>query len=96
MHIISKRKLADFWKRYPKARVSMEAWFRIMSRGNFSSFNELKKTFASADYVDGLIVFDIGGNNFRLIAAIHFNRGKVYVRDVLTHAAYDRNEWKRE
>ncbi|WFP49329.1 type II toxin-antitoxin system HigB family toxin [Methylomonas sp. EFPC3] len=61
----------------------------------FTDFNHLKTTFASADYVDGLTVFDIGGNQFRLIAAIHYNRRKVYVRDVLTHAEYDRNAWKR-
>lgn len=54
-----------------------------------------KATFASADYVEGLTIFDIGGNKFRLIAAIHYNRRKVYIRDVLTHTEYDRNAWKR-
>jgi mRNA interferase HigB len=41
-------------------------------------------------------VFDIGGNNFRLIAVIHFNRGKLFVRHVLTHAEYDKGKWKSE
>jgi mRNA interferase HigB len=59
-------------------------------------FNELRGTFASADYVDGLTVFNIGGNKYRLIASIHYNRRKVYVRDVLTHEQYDREGWKRK
>jgi mRNA interferase HigB len=55
----------------------------------------VKATFASADRVGRFVVFDIGGNKFRLIAAIHFNRGKLYVRHVLTHADYDTGKWKQ-
>ena len=56
--------------------------------------DELRATFPSADTVGDLIVFNIGGNKYRLIASIHFNRGKVYVRHVLTHREYDRGAWK--
>ena len=49
----------------------------------------------SADYVDPFMVFNIGGNKYRLIAVIHYNRRKVYIRQVLTHAEYDRDKWKR-
>jgi len=66
-----------------------------MESGVFVDFNDLRATFASADYVDGLTVFNIGGNKYRLIAAIHYNRHKVFIRAVLTHAEYDRGEWKR-
>ncbi len=62
----------------------------------FADFNDLRATFASADYVDGLTVFDIGGNKYRLITAIHYNRHKVFIRAVLTHAEYERGGWKRE
>ena len=53
------------------------------------------RVFASADNVEGLTVLDIGGNKFRLITSIHYNRRKVYIRAVLTHAEYDRGTWKR-
>ena len=66
-----------------------------MDSETFTDFNDLRGTFASADYVDGLTVFNIGGNKYRLIAAIHYNRCKVYVRAVLTHERYDRDGWKR-
>lgn len=48
----------------------------------------------SADLVGRYVVFNIGGNKYRLITAVHFNRGKVYVRAVLTHAEYDSGKWK--
>lgn len=51
--------------------------------------------FPSADKVDKLTVFNVGGNKIRLIAAIHYNRKKVYVRAVLTHKEYDAGNWKR-
>jgi len=46
--------------------------------------------------VDGLTVFSIGGNKYRLIAVIHYNRHKVFIRAVLTHAEYDRGNWKEK
>ena len=62
----------------------------------FPDFDDLRATFASADFVGGLTVFNIGGNKYRLIAAIHYNRRKVFIRAVLTHIEYDRGNWKRK
>jgi mRNA interferase HigB len=58
------------------------------------SFAELRALFPNADHVGRLTVFNIGGNTARLIAAIHYNRQKVYVRAILTHADYDEEKWK--
>lgn len=54
----------------------------------------LKDSLSSADLVGKLIIFNVSGNKFRLITAIHFNTNMVYVRDVLTHAEYDKEGWK--
>ena len=94
MHVIAKAALVAFWKTHPDAEPPLQAWYRLMEKGVFNDFNELRAIFASADYVDGLTVFDIGGNKYRLIASIHYNRRKVYVRAVLTHAEYDRGRWR--
>lgn len=96
MHVISKPALIAFWTLYPDAERPLQVWYQTMEREIFSDFNELRKTFASADYVDGLTVFNIGGNKYRLIASIHYNRRKVYIRNVLTHTEYDRGGWKRK
>lgn len=94
MHIISQKALRVFWEQYPDSKNPLLRWFKIMSKSDFPNFNELRVTFPSADKVSELIVFNIGGNKYRLIASIHFNRSKVYIRHVLTHAEYDKGAWK--
>ena len=88
--------LVEFWTKHPDAESSLLAWYRIMKTEVFSDFNSLRATFNSVDYVDGLLVFNIGGNKYRLIASIHYDRHKVYIREVLTHQAYDQDGWKRK
>jgi len=66
-----------------------------MEKNDFVSFADLRDTFPMADKVGNLIVFNIGGNKYRLIASIHFNRNKVYIRHVLTHSEYDKGAWKK-
>ena len=94
MHVISKKKLQDFWERYPESKKPLEVWFKIVRMSQYRAFSELKMTFPKADKVGERIVFDIGGNKYRLIAVVHFNRFKVYVRHVLTHQEYDKGDWK--
>jgi mRNA interferase HigB len=96
MHVIAKPILIEFWRQHSDAERPLIAWYRIMKSSTFTDFNDLRTTFASADYVDGLTVFDIGGNKYRLIASVHYDRHKVYVRAVLRHEAYDLGRWKRK
>ena len=95
MHVIAKPVLVEFWIKHPDAENALQAWYRTMEGEIFVDFNDLRATFASADYVAGLTVFNIGGNKYRLIAAIHYNRRKVFIRSLLTHAEYDLGQWKR-
>jgi mRNA interferase HigB len=95
VHVISRKPLREFWAQHPDSETALVRWFKLMERTEFPSFNELRATFPAADLVDDWIVFNIGGNKYRLIASIHFNRGKVYVRHVLTHEQYSRGDWKR-
>jgi mRNA interferase HigB len=95
MHIISRKALKEFWEAHPDSESSLSRWFKIVEKTDFQTFNEIRQTFPSADKVGELIVFNIGGNDYRLIASIHFNRNKVYIRHVLTHAEYDKGAWKK-
>ena len=65
-----------------------------MRHTDFKNFAELRTAFPAADNVDDWIVFNIGGNKYRLVTSVHFNRGKVFVRRVLTHKGYDLGKWK--
>ncbi len=93
MRIISKKKLREFWEEHPKAKSALETWYQVVRHAEWDNFHDVRQTFNTADQVGHLTVFDIGGNKFRLIAAIHFNRGKVFVRHVLTHSEYDEGKW---
>lgn len=94
MHVITRKRLREFAAAHKEAAEPLGVWFRLISTLDFRSFAELHRTFGSVDKVGRFTVFDIGGNKFRLIAAIHYNRKKVYIRHVLTHAEYDREKWK--
>ena len=94
MHVISEKKLREFWTIHPDSESSLRAWHREAEEADWEKFADLRNTFASADQVGKLTVFNIGGNKYRLIVVIHFNRGKLYVRHVLTHEEYDRGSWK--
>src|SRR5688572_18137927 len=93
MHIISRKALRIFWKKHPDSQTALERWFKIMRQTNFETFDDLRSTFPSADKLGKCIVFNIGGNKVRLIAVLHFNRGRLYVRHVLTHEEYDEGKW---
>ncbi len=79
----------------------MEVWRRIMRREQFRHFADLRRCFRSADQVrvasgNPVVVFNIHGNDYRLICAIHYNTGKVFLLRFLTHADYSKDRWKGE
>jgi len=90
VHVIARKALADFWERRRDARAALAAWHKLMTGADFADLAELRRTFGSADYVPPYTIFDVGGNKYRIVTAIHYNRRKVYIRHVLTHAEYDR------
>lgn len=94
MHIISQKRIFEAQQKFPQVANALNSWYRIMKKNHFFNFTELKKTFGSIDKVGNLYIFDIGGNKLRLLANIHFNRQKIYVRYILTHKEYDNNHWK--
>ena len=94
MHIITRKRHNEFAAAYPETETALQRWYEGMKHRNFDSFAELRLLFPSADQVGKLTVFNIGGNKVRLIAAIHYNRRKVYIRAVLTHQEYDEGKWK--
>ena len=95
MHVITRKRLNEFAEKYPEAENALADWYRLIKQNDFSNFAELRLMFPSADKVGKLTVFNIGGNKIRLIAAIHYNRRKVYIRAVLTHKEYDAEKWKK-
>lgn len=85
MHIISLKALRAFWEKHPEAEAPMRHWHTVVERTTFTDFSDLRQTFGSVDYVAPFTVFNVGGNNYRVIAAVHYQGAKVYIREVLTH-----------
>lgn len=94
MRVISKKPIRDFWGQHPESKSMLEEWFKKASHCPATSFSALRQTFGSADYVDGVTIFDVGGNRYRIAAVVHYDKQRIYVRDVMTHAEYDRNHWR--
>ena len=95
MYVITRKRLLEFAKKHPDCRTALESWYRIVKQTDFNSFTELRETFPSADKVSDLTVFNIAGNKARLIAAIHYNTYRIYIRHILTHKEYDRGSWRK-
>jgi mRNA interferase HigB len=95
MHIITRRRLNDFAASHPDVKPSLQYWYKVMKAGKFQSFVELRTVFPAADQVGILTVFNIGGNKARLIAAVHYNRQKIYIRAIMLHAEYDEGKWRK-
>lgn len=94
MHVISRRALREFWELHPEAEDPLRRWFKLATTAEWTSFAALRAECPSADYVEDLIVVNIGGNKYRLIIEVYFRDQVVLVRHVLTHAEYDKSKWK--
>ena len=89
MWVITEKRLKTFYQTHPNAKTPTLAWLRLMKQHGVHSFNELREVFPSADDVGGLTIFNIGGNNYRIIADVVYGKGRVYVKHTFTHAQYD-------
>jgi mRNA interferase HigB len=88
--------LKYFWDIHPESKLSLLRWQAIASQSEWTNFLELRKTFNSADYYKGKVIFDIAGNHYRLIAVVNFIEGWININQVLTHGEYDKNKWKEK
>lgn len=87
--MIAPRTLAAFWTEYPEAEEPLREWLRHVQRRTYSTFAEVRADYGSADWVGGVIVFNIGGNKYRLIVSPNFTYRTFFVKHVLTHRQYD-------
>jgi mRNA interferase HigB len=96
MWIVSLKRLREFWSIHPRAEVSLRAWFDQTSAAQWRNFGDLRATFPPADLVGNCTVFNVGGNNYRLITRVFYASHKVYLLRVMTHVEYDREDWTSE
>jgi mRNA interferase HigB len=94
MHIISMRRLQEFWRQHPDAENPLRAWYTYAKRARWQNFVDVRRDLPATDQVRRLTVFNIGGNKYRLVVRMEYERQRIYIRAVMTHAEYDKDRWK--
>ncbi len=90
MRIIAKKTLRDFWEHHPDAEQALKAWYHDAKQATWKTPSDIRQTYATASIVaNNRVVFNIRGNTYRLIVAINYEFGIVYIRFVGTHQDYD-------
>jgi len=97
MRIITEKRLKQACEKYPDAESSIRAWKKLVKEQDWNSFDDVRTTSLFApDGVKNFVVFDIGGNKYRLITCINYKTKAIYIRKFLTHAEYDKDKWKND
>lgn len=90
MRVIAISTLRDFWAKHPQAETPLRGWYADASRAEWKTPAEIKAAHRNASFAgSNRVVFNIKGNDYRLIVAVHYNRGMMYIRFVGAHKEYD-------
>lgn len=90
MRIIARSRLREFWEVHPQAHAPLEAWYTLVKSATWRTPADVRAMFGSADFVaNNRVIFNIGGNNYRLIVKVQYRDQAVYIRFIGTHAEYD-------
>ncbi|MDZ7260672.1 MAG: type II toxin-antitoxin system HigB family toxin [candidate division KSB1 bacterium] len=91
MRIISRKTLREFWEQHPDAQQALQAWYHDAKRATWKTPADVKNVYRNASFVgNNRVVFNIKGNQYRLVVAIQYQYGIIYIRFVGTHAEYDK------
>jgi len=96
MHVISRKKLRDYCKQHADCCEALDDWYKICSQADWVSLVEVQRIYPQAEAVGNFTVFNIKGNKYRLIVSINYAKQIIYIKFVLTHAEYDKNNWKND
>lgn len=99
MRIIKRKAIEDYARRHPKAAAPLHSWFMTARHASWKNLSQVRKVYAHADAVkvaSGRIVtvFNIAGNHYRLVTAVHYDLQRIFILRFLTHAEYSKNRWK--
>jgi len=91
MRVISRKALRRFWEKHPDAEYPLQTWYADVKHATWKKSSDIKRNYRSASFLsNNRVVFNIKGNNYRLIVIVQYKNGVVYIRFVGTHAEYDR------
>jgi len=94
MRVIAKRRLMELAAQHGDCIDQVADWYRVARRSDWRNLAEVRESFRHADIVGDKTVFNIKGNDYRLIVHIRYSTGTIYIKDLLTHAEYDKGTWR--
>ena len=95
MHVISRKKLVEFWRLHADAEEPMAAWFKVAESATWSQWADVHRAYPTASYYLCCLIFSICGGFYRLVVRRAVNWKTLFVVAIMTHAEYDRDGWKK-
>jgi mRNA interferase HigB len=95
VHVISRKRLLEAAETHAELGAPLDVWYRIAKKAAWKNLMEVRRELPAADAVKKFTVFNIKGNAYRLITEINYRTGRIFVRQVLTHAEYSKGAWQR-
>ena len=96
MHVISRKKLRDYCHNHADSCEALDDWYKIASQVNWTKLIEVQTIYTQAEAVGNFTIFNIKGNKYRLIVSLNYQKQIVYIKYILTHAEYDKNNRKND
>jgi mRNA interferase HigB len=96
VHVISRKILRDFCEKHADSCEVLASWYRVASKAQWESLVEVQTIYSKAEAVGNFTVFNIKGNTYRLIADINYIKQRIYIKYILAHAEYDKEQWKND
>jgi mRNA interferase HigB len=96
VNVIALRKLREFWRKHPESETALRAWYKRLRKSKVENFNQLQEFFSTADYADPYTIFDVAGNNYRVIVLVVYRGNVAFIKRVFTHREYDDWDSRKE
>lgn len=96
MHVISRRKLREYCKEHADSYEALDDWYVTASKASWGNLTEVQAIYPKAEAVGYFTIFNIKGNKYRLIVSINYEKQVIYIKYILTHAEYDKDNWKND
>jgi mRNA interferase HigB len=96
VHVISRKILRDFCLKHSDSCEALFSWYRVATKAEWQNLTEVQAQYLKAEAVGHFTVFNIKGNQYRLIVDINYATQRIYIKYILTHAEYDKDRWKND
>lgn len=96
MRVISHKAIREAIKKYADLKTPLDDWYQVAVRARWLSLEDIRKIYPTTDRVSNFLVFNIKGNKYRLICGVDFQKQILYIKHILTHADYDKEDWKND